>query len=114
MSYITVYRVENDFQEGPYASDEFDEMILQHGRDCDGNHPAPFQDGLERAIHLGHTFGFLSLIDLAQWFDGWLPSLREADFRIVSMEVPRQVLMRGTSGRQVTFDRKQGINVREI
>ena len=111
MNIITVYRVEHKEDGiGPYRHNKGSDFYHQINRDHgDENHPADWEDGFfEKEINhplsnRHHKFGFLSMGDVKEWFDGYLPSLRKHGFVVKKYTTPRKNVIVGNSGKQVIF-----------
>ena len=116
MSTVTVYRVEQPDGSGPYFYPDgdyrwFDSLERMREDHSDTDHPTPSRDGLP-VIESHQRSGFVSLVDLKNWFRGWEPSLAAEDYSITLYDVPEKYIGRG--GKQAIFHYKKAKYVRSL
>lgn len=114
---MIVYRVENDNGRGPYRpgwnQDNIDLSIDQsilateigNAHNDDNLRPAPWIDGIKNWDFddlYEPRFGFMSIGELIQWFDGWLDFLELYGYSFRAFEIEDQYVIVGK--RQVVFD----------
>lgn len=114
-----VYRIEHPKNRvGPYRYDHVNPihcewqrlMAVEHTNEGDfggGDHPGGWQDFCDDDFLIeDNVFGFHSLEDLMNWFDGWLEYLIEMGFVVRSYIVPGKHVTYGKSNKQIMFNQK--------
>lgn len=124
---MLVYRVEHkETKKGPYTSME--RIPYKAGRKIndwhnnDHNHPGPFAGSGWRESDQEipyfdankHRFGFDSLEQLNEWFEGWISLLKENGFQIVVFEVKDDKVIKGKSGKQCVYEHNKATFVENI
>lgn len=111
MMKITMFRVEDQYGNGPYALADgtfrsgegtgLKMMYVSHG---DESHPTPYEDDKLCGIADDEICGFATLAALEEWFSGWEDTLEDAGYHISAYTVPYTSCRFGTE--QDVFLRK--------
>ena len=104
---MIVYRFENSDGVGPYqASTIPDKMYNAHCRNLH-THPGWYADGFNVCRKENFLAGCASIIQLKEWFKGFLRMLYKHGFFIVQYKVRSSAVTYGRSGKQLVFDKLQ-------
>lgn len=103
----TVWRLENKDGNGPYIPGPGERLkaVMRdlHASHKNMTHPSPFVDNIRNFDWTNEFCGFRTRRDLEEWFDGFMPRLYRAGFRMVRYDIPADRVRNGT--RQVVFKR---------
>jgi hypothetical protein len=61
-----------------------------------------------------HRFGFNTLKQLNEWFEGWVSLLEKNEFHVVVFEVEDDKVIKGKSGKQCVYEYKEATFVENI
>ena len=108
---VSVFRVEKDNGNGPYADDAdptiYEHMNAVHG---DADHPDPEEDPMLGEIYPDEHCGFATYCDLVDWFAGYTDVLADAGYHIAVYTMPRELVRWGRN--QCLFVRGEVLPVR--
>lgn len=116
---MIVYRVENEFGEGPYTACGIFLDDWSKRTHCFPNHPTIWDDSISRSNKIkapiyDYSCGFDSEEQLFNWFNkSEIKNLKRIGFDIVKINVHAAHVLFGTSGKQIMF-RKSKIKGKEI
>lgn len=115
METVTLYRVENEFERGPYRG--MGGVASMANAHWDDDHPSPWADkGLE-GIQDDEVCALRSLEEIAEWFKGYGEALHEHGFTLNKVIVPAKHVRYGRGQAVFTDDegsRVESMDIRKV
>lgn len=106
---ILVYRIENEYGDGPYQHLLNPELLLEaHNR---FEYPDIYRDA---GLLPGERCGFISIPQCIRWFNGFLLAFKDEGFLLAVYKVNSLYVHFGASGKQLCFDKSQAQLVKVI